>query len=164
LATSIVFHIQPNPAWQVLTEVRFTADPRGVEEALATPLGGEYIRTDTSVLDIASPATAFKFRWGGILIERAYGQYTYSEQLSIKVGQFSTPYGIWNVDHGSPTLIALMMPHFVSAEIFPARQIGVALQGAFMLGAWELGFDAYVSNGRTALKWTSRPTNRSAGA
>jgi hypothetical protein len=102
------------------------------------------------VVDVASPATAFEFRWGSIFIERAYAQYTYSEQLTVRVGQFLTPYGIWNVDHGTPTLIALMMPHFVSSEIFPARQIGVQLHGAFLTGAWELGYDAYLSNGRTA--------------
>jgi hypothetical protein len=147
---NLYFQFQPDAAWQVLAEIRFTGYPHGEEEALATPLGGEYIRTDTSVVDIASPATAFKFRWGGILIERAYGQYTYSEHLSVKVGQFLTPYGIWNVDHGTPTLIALMMPHFVSTEIFPARQIGLALQGTFILGGWDLGYDAYISNGRTA--------------
>ncbi|HKP57864.1 MAG TPA: hypothetical protein VJV78_14125 [Polyangiales bacterium] len=147
---NLYFHFQPDPAWQVLAEIRFTAYPHGDEESLATPLGGEYVRTDTQVVDVASPSTSFRFRWGSIFIERAYGQYTYSEQFSIKVGQFLTPYGIWNVDHGTPTLIALMMPHFVSTEVFPARQIGVALAGTFMFSSWELSYDAYVSNGRTA--------------
>lgn len=147
---NLYFHFEPDPAWQVLAEVRFTAYPNGVEQSLATPVGGTYLRTDTRVIDVASPATAFEFHWGSIFIERAYAQYTYSEQLMVRVGQFLTPYGIWNVDHGTPTLIALMMPHFVSSETFPARQIGVQLHGAFLTGAWELAYDAYVSNGRTA--------------
>ena len=147
---NLYFHFQPDAAWQVLAEIRFTGYPHGEETAFATPLGGEYARTDTQVIDVGSPATSFQFRWGGIFIERAYAQYTFSEHLSIKVGQFLTPYGIWNVDHGTPTLIALMMPHFVSAEIFPARQVGIALSGALMMSGWELGYDAYVSNGRTA--------------
>jgi hypothetical protein len=139
---NLYFQFHPDTAWQVLAEIRFTGYPHGVEVALKTPLGGEYMRTDTQVLDVASPATAFQFRWGGIFIERAYAQYTYSELLSVKVGQFLTPYGIWNVDHGTPTLIALMMPHFVSTQIFPARQIGVALSGVFMISGMELGYDA----------------------
>jgi hypothetical protein len=147
---NLYFHFQPDPVWQVLTEIRFTAYPDGVETSLASPLGTAYARTSTQVVDVASPATAFKFRWGSVLIERAYAQYSYSEHLNVRVGQFLTPYGIWNVDHGTPTLIALMMPHFVAAEIFPARQIGVALQGSLLKDAWEFGYDAYISNGRTA--------------
>jgi hypothetical protein len=147
---NLYFQFQPDPAWQVLTEIRFTAYPHGAEQSFANPLGAEYLRTDTGVVDVASPATGYKFRWGSVLIERAFARYTYSEHLNVRVGQFLTPYGIWNVDHGTPTLIALMMPHFVSTEIFPARQIGVALQGAVLSGPWEFGYDAYISNGRTA--------------
>ena len=132
---NLYFDFRPDPAWQVLTEVRFTEYPHGVETALATPLGGEYLRTDTEVVDVASPATASQFRWGSIFIERAYAQWSYDERFNVRVGQFLTPYGIWNVDHGTPTLIALMMPHFVSAQTLPARQLGVDLHGAFLIGA-----------------------------
>jgi hypothetical protein len=150
---NLYFDFKPDPAWQVLTEVRFTAYPHGVETSLGNPVGGQYERTDTEVLDIASPATASQFRWGSIFIERAYAQWSYDERFNVRVGQFLTPYGIWNVDHGTPTLIALMMPHFVSAETFPARQLGVNLHGAFLSSAWEFGYDAYVSNGRTATQF-----------
>jgi hypothetical protein len=160
---NLYFQFQPSAEWQVLSEIRFTAYPDGVEQSLASPLGGTYLRTDTQVVDVASPSTGFRFHWGSILIERAYAQYTYSERLSVRVGQFLTPYGIWNVDHGTPTLIALMMPHFVSSEIFPARQIGVALHGVFLMGSWELGYDAYISNGRTATQ-LDFTTNKAFGA
>ena len=147
---NLYFDFKPDPSWQVLAEVRFTMYPHGVEESLATPLGGEYARTDTEVVDVASPATSSSFRWGGIVIERAYADWSYDERFNVRVGQFLTPYGIWNVDHGTPTLIALMKPHFVSSEALPERQLGVDLHGAFLTGAWELGYDAYLSNGRTA--------------
>jgi hypothetical protein len=147
---NLYFDFRPDPEWQVLTEIRFTGYPDGVETSLASPLGTEYARTDTEVVDIASPATGSQFRWGSIFIERAYAQWSYNEHFNVRVGQFLTPYGIWNVDHGTPTLIALMMPHFVSTQIFPARQLGVDLTGAFLTGGWEVGYDAYVSNGRTA--------------
>jgi hypothetical protein len=146
---NLYFDFKPGEAWQVLTEIRFTAYPDGVEESFGSPAGTVYERTSTNVVDVASPATASSFHWGTIVIERAYAQYTASENLSIRVGQFLTPYGIWNVDHGTPTLIALMMPHFVSAQVFPARQIGVEATGSFLANAWEIGYSAYVSNGRT---------------
>jgi hypothetical protein len=147
---NLYFDFQPGPEWQVLTELRFTTYPHGVDEDYATPFGGEYLRIDTTTIDIASPATASTLRWGGIVIERAYAQWSHSELLALRVGQFLTPYGIWNVDHGTPTLIALMLPHFVAVEALPARQIGVEATGRVLSGAWEYGYSAYVSNGRTA--------------
>jgi hypothetical protein len=147
---NLYFDFQPGPEWQVLTELRFTTYPHGVEEAFGSPLGGAYLRTDTNVVDVASPATASTLRWGGVVIERAYAQWSHSEVLNVRVGQFLTPYGIWNVDHGTPTLIALMLPHFVAVEALPARQVGVEVHGHFLHGAWESGYSAYVSNGRTA--------------
>ena len=160
---NLYFDFKPDPAWQVLTEIRFTAYPHGVETSLGNPLGGTYARTDTEVVDIASPATAYQFRWGSIFIERAYAQWSYDQRFNVRVGQFLTPYGIWNVDHGTPTLIALMIPHFVSAEVFPARQLGVSIHGAFLTGPWELGYDAYVSNGRTATQ-LDHTANKAFGA
>jgi hypothetical protein len=35
-------------------------------------------------------------------------------------------------------------------EALPARQIGVEATGRVLSGAWEYGYSAYVSNGRTA--------------
>ncbi len=147
---NLYFDFTPGPEWQVLTELRFTTYPHGVEESYATLAGGEYLRIDTNVVDVASPATASTLTWGGVVIERAYAQWSHSELFNVRVGQFLTPYGIWNVDHGTPTLIALMLPHFVAAEALPARQVGVELYGHVLEAAWEYGYDAYVSNGRTA--------------
>jgi len=147
---NLYFDFQPGAEWQVLTELRVTTYPHGVEESYATPAGGQYRRTDTRVVDVASPATASSLRWGGLVIERAYAQWSHSELFNVRVGQFLTPYGIWNVDHGTPTLIALMLPHFVAVEALPARQVGVELHGRVLHAAWEYGYSAYVSNGRTA--------------
>ena len=146
---NLYFDFHPDPAWQVLAEIRFSAYPHGNETAFSSPVGGEYLRTDTTVRDVTSPATGRTFRWGSTFIERAYAQWTHSEKLSLRVGQFLTPYGVWNVDHATTTLIGLMVPHFAAAEIMPARQLGIEVFGAFMRESWELGYDLYVSNGRT---------------
>ena len=48
--------------------------------------------------------------WGSIILERAYIQWSKLDWLGVRVGQFLTPYGIWNVDHGTPTLITMFRP------------------------------------------------------
>ena len=45
-----------------------------------------------------------------IILERAYIQWSKLDWLGVRVGQFLTPYGIWNVDHGTPTLITMFRP------------------------------------------------------
>jgi hypothetical protein len=86
---------------------------------------------------------------GAIILERAQIEWSGAEWLNVKAGYWFTPYGIWNIDHGSPTLIALNEPQFVVFEGFPARQVGIDVNGLFHATAWDFEYHAYVSNGRT---------------
>ncbi|WP_437599883.1 hypothetical protein WMF28_44360 [Sorangium sp. So ce590] len=45
-------------------------------------------------------------------------------------------------------LITVDNPYFIIASLFPTRQTGVMAYGSMFAGPWELGYDAYVSNGR----------------
>jgi hypothetical protein len=72
-----------------------------------------------------------------------------SDWINVRVGYFLTPVGIWNIDHGSPTRIMLRPPVFISVNMIPERQTGIELHGRVHLMPWELGYSAYVSNGRT---------------
>jgi hypothetical protein len=64
---------------------------------------------------------------------------------------FLNPFGIWNVDHGSPTLIAITPPQIIIQRSYPLRQTGLQLFGSAFAGPWELGYIATLTNGRQEL-------------
>jgi hypothetical protein len=142
---NIYLDAQPTPDWRALIETRLTTYPHGQENV--TP-AGEFVRTDTRIYDTTSPSGRNKVIWGGIVLERAQIEHTMTDLFNLRVGYFLTPYGIWNVDHGTPTLISLVLPAFQVEESVPARQLGVQAYGAMTTGNIELGYAAYVSNGR----------------
>ena len=95
---------------RALAEIRLTLAPHGEELQLGPPVGMMYERVDTTTFDYASPSSQSLLRMGGLYIERAWSQYEFSKALTIQWGLFLNPFGIWNLDHGSPTLISLMLP------------------------------------------------------
>jgi hypothetical protein len=84
----------------------------------------------------------------GIFIERAWSEYEFSKALRVQAGLFLNPFGIWNLDHGSPTLISLMLPTFISAQMVPTRLLGVHAYGSQFFGSSEIGYALHVTNGR----------------
>jgi hypothetical protein len=144
----LYFDAQPTDRVRALAEVRFTNYPHG-EETNFGGIGGTYQRVDTTTHDFGSASGNMTNRWGGIIIENAWAQYRLTDYLQIRAGQFLAPVGVWYVDHGSPTLIALTLPFFVSNEIVPLHQTGIQFLGDVTLGAVDLLYRAYVSNGRT---------------
>jgi hypothetical protein len=135
---------RPGPGWRTLIETRFTLYPNGSESF--TP---NYQRVNTSVYDSSDPNGRAHVSWGGVVIERAWGEWSYSQALTIQAGLFPSPYGIWNIDHGTPVLISLLLPVFQVEEAIPTRLVGVHAYGSFVFGALDLGYHVYVSNGRT---------------
>jgi hypothetical protein len=139
---------QLGKSWSALVETRLTNYPNG-EDHPGTP-AQPYTRTTTQLFDLTNPGGGYaQVRWGGIIIERAYAQWRKSDALQVRAGLFLTPFGIWNVDHGTPTLISLMLPQFEIQQLFPTRQLGLELLGTRPIGPGELGYFAYISNGRT---------------
>jgi len=141
------------PHWQSLFELRFTTAPHGEELDLAPPIGTSYKREDTTAFDFASPSAQSQLRLGSVFIERAWTEWKYANWLRVRAGLFLNPFGIWNVDHGSPTLIALMLPTFVAGQMMPGRLLGVQWLGSTSSGPWTLEYFAHVSNGRTPLEF-----------
>jgi hypothetical protein len=135
-------------SWRALAEVRFLYLPNG---ATNPDSGGNVVRTDTTVLDYAGFEEPI--RWGGIRIERIYVEHEFNGLFHIQAGQFLTPYGIWNVDHGSPTIIGIKKPFVVSAELFPEAQTGLHLYGSGFLDPFEIGYDLTLSNGRGPVEY-----------
>lgn len=139
------------PRWRALAEVRFLLAPNGARNP-----DGTYQSTavpDPSNFD--RPVS-----WGGIQIERAYIEYDVHARLSVRAGRYLTPYGIWNIDHGSPAIIGVSRPYIIGEQFFPERQTGLELFGAAPLGDYKLRYHATVSNGRNPIEASRDPDKK----
>jgi hypothetical protein len=144
--TNVYLDARPLPRFRGLIETRLTLLPHGMD-LFSRP--GPLERANTTILDSTSPSGREEILWSGLMIERAQLEYTHSDLVNVQAGYFLTPWGIWNVDHGTPTLIALMLPTFLVQNAVPMRQLGAMLYGSLALPPFEVGYRAYVSNGRT---------------
>lgn len=143
---NLFFDAHPAKNVRALMELRFTNLPHGDEESLAP-----YVRNDSRVTDVTNVSGRRQVVAGSVIIERAWAQYAPLDELQLQVGQWLTPYGIWNIDHGTPTLISLILPVSQVDQYIPDRQVGLQALGTFQLGkGYELGYHAYVANGRSA--------------
>jgi hypothetical protein len=130
--------------FRTMGEVRFSYLPNGAQDSTAGALN--YVSTE--VADYA--ANSYQTHWGGIVIERLYLEWTLHPMVIVRAGQFLTPYGIWNVDHGSPAYIPVQRPYTINSNLkyFPQRQTGLEV-----LGRWNasnsstLGYHLTLSNG-----------------
>ncbi|HEY3669068.1 MAG TPA: hypothetical protein VGL19_23885, partial [Polyangiaceae bacterium] len=146
-------------SWRALGEVRFMYLPNGsTTNDTAT---GEIKRTDTTVLDYAGFEEPI--HWGGIRIERIWVEHEFSTLFKLQVGQFLTPYGIWNVDHGTPAIIGIRSPVAVADELFPAHQTGLQLYGSTFLDPFEIGYNLTLSNGRGAVEYQDFNDDKAVG-
>jgi len=124
--------------WRSFLEVRFLYAPieKTADSTFATT-------TAPDPADLERPIS-----WGGISIERIYLEYEVNEWLTVQAGSFLTPYGIWNVDHGSPTIIPVTRPYIIGESLFPAQQTGLHVYGARPVGEFLVKYDATLTNGR----------------
>jgi hypothetical protein len=124
---------------RALAEVRFTFLPNASQNA-----------DGTSVDSTANDPNNFgrPVKVGGIVIERAYIEYDVTEHLTIRGGHWLTPYGIWNIDHGSPVIIATFRPYIIGEQFFPEHQTGLDLFGNYTTGGYRIGYHLTASNGR----------------
>ncbi|HKP55227.1 MAG TPA: hypothetical protein VJV78_00825 [Polyangiales bacterium] len=121
-------------------EVRFTYLPNGssvfgTSDPISTA-ANDYTRLGSEV------------RWAAIIFQRAYLEWDFLPFLSVRVGQFLSPYGVWNVDHGSPVLIPVRQPWSIAGGWIPERQTGLEFLGRTELsGDMTLGYHLTLSNG-----------------
>lgn len=159
---NLFFDFQPEPVWRFLTEVRLTMFPGGSPTLDFN--SGELSHIEPSVIDASSPNSGFGVtRWSGIVLERAQIEWTPRDELNLRAGLFLTPYGIWNVDHGSPARIMIWEPAFITVGLMTERQIGVELFGRTHLLPWELGYSLYVSNGQGASEVVDHDDDKAVG-
>jgi len=138
-----------------LLEVRFTYLPNGSIDP------NSFEPVNTTVFDYADWNRPTQ--WGGIVLERFHLDYSYSGLLNLRLGQFLTPYGIWNVDHGSPTVIPPIKPYVIGEQLLPTRQTGFQLFGSTLLGETTLGYALTLSNGRGDIQYLDIDQNKALG-
>ncbi|MEZ4222238.1 MAG: porin [Polyangiaceae bacterium] len=146
---NLFFDAQPSESWRGLTELHLTNAPHGNELSYASDFGTEYERVDSTANDPTAATGRNQILLGSVVIERAWIQYSHNSELNLRAGYFLTPFGVWNLDHGTPTLISMVLPEFQTRQYFPSRQTGVQALGSAFAGPWELGYHATVSNGRS---------------
>lgn len=144
----LYFDFNPHRDWRALAEIRFTNAPQGNIVSYGG-LGGTFERVNTEQFDPNGTAANAPV-WGSYaVIERAYIEWHRHQSFQLLVGNFFTPFGIWLVDHGSPTLISIALPQFLQQKYVPLRQTGVQALGSFFAGDYEIAYRAWVTNGRT---------------
>jgi hypothetical protein len=145
--------------WRALGEVRFLYLPNG--NTTTDPNTGNVTRTDTTVLDYAGFEEPI--HWGAIQIERVWVEHEFSSLFKLQAGQFLTPYGIWNVDHGTPAIVGIRAPFAVADELFPASQVGLQLYGNAFFDPFEIGYHLTLSNGRGPVEYEDFSDDKAVG-
>jgi hypothetical protein len=134
--------------WRSLSEIRFTYLPDGVQNVTydTTTYAATYSRTSTAYADYTDYGRTTKV--GGVIIERAWLEYAAHPLLTIRGGQWLTPYGIWNVEHGTTVIIGTTRPFIIGSEMFPNHQTGLELYGSYAVESTQVGYNLTLSNGR----------------
>lgn len=140
---NVYFDANPHPSIRALSEVRFSLFPHG-------NLTNDFDRVDASTYDVTSATGRNRVIQGSIILERAWIEWKEFDAFKVRAGYFLTPYGIWNIDHGAPVLISVVLPTFWASEYFPTHQMGAMALGEVFYKRLEFGYRAYVSNGRVS--------------
>jgi hypothetical protein len=148
--------------WKSLVEVRYMFLPNGATttDGLTDPIAntGRFNGIAADYADLGRPIA-----WGGISIQRAYLEHNFTNFLSVRVGRFLTPWGIWNVDHGSPVIIGPSKPYIIGESLFPEAQTGFDAFGSVSVGeSTTLGYHLTLSNGRGPTEATADGDNNKA--
>jgi hypothetical protein len=137
---NLYLHSQMTETVSFLAELRFTYLPHGVTDY------DTFERRDTSIQD---PHTNEEVRLGGVFIERVHMTWQPRDWFGVTAGRFITPFGIWNIDHGSPVLLGSYAPYIMLTELVPLRQTGVMAHGRFVPAeTWFIDYALTLTNGR----------------
>jgi hypothetical protein len=128
-----------SPKWRSLAEVRFLLTPNGSTAPDQSTMSSINSDPGNFNRDIA---------WGGVSIQRAYLEYDLHPNLTVRAGIFLTPYGIWNIDHGSPAIVGTTRPYIIGEGFFPEHQTGIEAFGSRQVGDYKIEYHGTVSNGR----------------
>ncbi len=148
---NLYFYSEMTDTLSAIAELQFSFQPLGEEPQLELPsLGTGYERTDTTV---HSTITNEEYKYGAVTLERVHLKYQPFDFFGVIAGRYLTPYGIWNVDHGSPVLIGVNHPHMQTVHIVPKAQTGLQVFGRFFpTSSNYIDYAVTLSNGRGPLE------------
>jgi hypothetical protein len=147
---NLYFDAQPVENWRSLIEVRFTNAPQGLINNYGG-IAGTFSRESTQQYDPNNTVVNATMWRASLVIERAWTEWTFLQGLKLRLGNWFTPFGIWNEDHGTPTLISMGLPQFLIQGWMPIRQTGLMAYGSTFAGDWELAYNLTFTNGRQEL-------------
>ena len=92
---------------------------------------------------------------GGLAVdlERLQLGYTVSDALTVWLGRFHTPFGVWNTwyHHGAQLQTSIYRPRMIDFEdrggFLPDHSVGAWATGKTSLGPGKITYDAYLTNG-----------------
>ena len=143
---NVYFDKQIAADFRSLLEVRFTYLPHGARAISFAD--GTIGREDNRESDYLNAQRDTPI--GGVVLEQVWLEYNAHPLLSVRLGQWLSPYGTWVTDHGAPVIIGVSRPFLIGAELIPERQVGVLLRGGSMLtGPLEVSYALGLSNGRS---------------
>lgn len=125
----------------------------GTLDIYLVPQFGERVRSLVEV--------AFEYEPNGEVsadVERLQIGYTLSDDLTVWMGRFHTPFGLWNTwfHHGANLQTSITRPRFIEFEdkggIIPAHSVGVWASGKFVVRGGKVTYDTYLSNGPSIRK------------
>jgi hypothetical protein len=85
---------------------------------------------------------------GAVIIETLYVDAKVNDYLTLRIGRYLDPAGIWNVDHYAPFVPTMIRPQIISNKVFPDTLDGVQAFGNRPIGGEYVGeYHLYVANG-----------------
>ena len=135
---SLFFHKAIAKDWRLFSEIEYEDGPlfEGANDTVtvATPGGGE---TTLSQIEHGS---------GAVFLEAMNVDYRWRGALSLRMGRFFTPAGIWSIDHYPPFVVTQERPLHIR-YLFPQLVDGLDVYGRLNMGRHWFLYDLYVGNG-----------------
>jgi hypothetical protein len=88
-----------------------------------------------------------------LALERLYGDFLYSERLSLRVGKFLTPIGRWNLIHADPLVWTTSRP-LITEQAFPTNTTGAMVFGTIPVFGHPVDYSVY---GALGTEWRPNP-------
>ena len=79
-------------------------------------------------------------------VERLYLDYLATDEVTVRVGKWLTPFGRWNVVHAAPLVWTTTRPFITDELLFPAHSSGAMVSKKFNINEHNLDVSVYVDD------------------